>query len=82
MYNYDRGRRQIAHTSIKAPALGRWHTMRAVTVGGRMQAWLNGTRLLRARDTRFQSGRVGLWTKADAITAFDDMTVRGATGGR
>jgi len=82
MYYYDRGRRQIAHTSIRAPALGRWHTMRAVTVGGRMQAWLNGTLLLRARDTRFQSGRVGLWTKADAITAFDDMTVRAATGGR
>ncbi len=79
LYYYDRGRRQIAHTSIKAPALGRWHTIRAVTVGERMQAWLNGTLLLTARDTRFQSGRVGLWTKADSITAFDDLTVRGVT---
>jgi len=81
LYYYDRGRRQIAHTSIKAPALGRWHTIRAVTVGERMQAWLNGTLLLMARDTRFRSGRVGLWTKADSITAFDDLTIRGVTGG-
>ncbi len=81
LYYYDRGRRQIAHTSIKAPALGRWHTIRAVTIGERMQAWLNGTLLLMARDTRFRSGRVGLWTKADSITAFDDLTIRGVTGG-
>lgn len=25
------------------------------------------------RDTRLNSGRVGLWTKADSITAFDDL---------
>ena len=33
------------------------------------------------RSSRFAvpSGRPGLWTKADSITAFDDLTVRGAT---
>jgi len=24
---------------------------------------------------------VGLWTKADSITAFNDFTIRGVTGG-
>jgi hypothetical protein len=42
-----------------------------------MQAWLDGTRHLDHRDARFKSGRVGLWTKADSITAFDDLVVRG-----
>ena len=32
------------------------------------------------RDARFKSGRVGLWTKADSVTAFDDMTSRGVSG--
>ena len=77
LYSYDRGRRQIAGTSVKAPALGQWHTVRVVAVGDRMQAWLNGTRHLDHRDARFKSGRVGLWTKADSITAFDDLVVRG-----
>src|SRR5437899_7554285 len=81
LYYYDRGRRQLAHTSIKAPALGRWHTIRAVTVGERMQAWLDGKLLLEHRHTRFRSGRAGLWPQADSITAFDDLTIRGVTRG-
>ena len=79
LYYYDRGRRQIAGASVKAPALGQWHTIRLIAVGDRMQAWLDGTRQLDHRDKRFASGRVGLWTKADSITAFDDLTIRGSS---
>jgi hypothetical protein len=81
LYSYDRGRRQLATASVKAPALGQWHSIRVVAVGDRMQAWLNEKLHLDHRDTRFRSGRVGLWTKADSITAFDDLTIRGVTGG-
>jgi hypothetical protein len=77
LYAYDRGRRQLASASVKAPALGQWHTVRVVAVGDRIQAWLDGTLHLDHRDSRFKSGRVGLWTKADSITAFDDLIVRG-----
>src|SRR5215510_10895311 len=79
LYTYDRGRRQIASASVKAPALGQWHTVRAVAQGDHMQAWLDGKLYLDHRDSRFRSGRVGLWTKADSITAFDDLTIRGVT---
>jgi Domain of Unknown Function (DUF1080) len=81
LYSYDRGRRQLASASVKAPALGQWHTLRVVAVGDRVQAWLDGKPYLDHRDSRFKSGRVGLWTKADSITAFDDLTIRGAMGG-
>lgn len=81
LYSYDRDRRQLATASVKAPALGQWHTVRVVAVGDRVQAWLNGIRYLDHRDSRFPSGRVGLWTKADSITAFDDLTIRGVTAG-
>ena len=77
LYSYDRGRRQIATASVKTPALGQWHTVRLVALGDHMQAWLDGTLYLDHRDARFKSGRVGLWTKADSITAFDDLTIRG-----
>ena len=79
LYYYDRGRRQIATASVKAPALGQWNAMRLVAAGDHMQAWLDGKLYLDHRDTRFKSGRVGLWTKADSITAFDDLTIRGVT---
>lgn len=81
LYFQDRGRRQIATASVKAPALGQWHTVRLVALGDHMQAWLDGKLSLDHRDSRFKSGRVGLWTKADSITAFDDLTIRGVTGG-
>jgi 3-keto-disaccharide hydrolase len=81
LYYYDRGRRQLGSARVKAPVLGQWHTVRAVAVGDHVQAWLDGTLLLDHRDSRFKIGRVGLWTKADSITAFDDLTIRGVTGG-
>ena len=76
-YHYDRGRRQLSSAKTKPPALGQWHTVRVVAVGEHIQAWLNGTRLLDHRDSRLNAGRVGLWTKADSITAFDDLVVHG-----
>ena len=81
LYSYDRGRRQLASTTVDPPALGQWHTVRVVAVGDRIQGYLNGKLLLDHRDARFRSGQVGLWTKADSITAFDDLTVRGVNGG-
>jgi hypothetical protein len=79
LYSYDRGRRQLASASVQAPPIGQWHTVRIVAVGDQIQAWLNGTLYLDHRDARFKSGQVGLWTKADSITAFDDLTIRGVT---
>ena len=76
LYYYDQGRRQLASASIKAPALGQWHGLRISAEGERIRGWLNDQPLLDHRDGRFKSGRVGLWTKADSITAFDDLVVR------
>jgi hypothetical protein len=33
LYYYDRGRRQLASASVKAPALGQWHLLRLVALG-------------------------------------------------
>jgi Domain of Unknown Function (DUF1080) len=81
LYYYDRGRHEIASARVQPPALRQWHTLRVVAVGDHIQAWLNGTLLLDHRDTRFHSGQVGLWTKADSITAFDDLEVRAVRAG-
>ncbi|HEY3064747.1 MAG TPA: hypothetical protein VGL09_03095 [Methylomirabilota bacterium] len=59
------------------PHLGQWHTIRVVAVGDHIQGYLDGTLRLDHRDARYRAGRVGLWTKADSVTAFDDLIVRG-----
>ena len=80
LYYYDRGRREITGVRVPAPALGQWHTVRVVAVGDHIQGYLDGALRLDHRDSRFRSGRVGLWTKADSVTAFDDLVIRGVPG--
>jgi len=80
LYTYDRGRHQLATARVQPPALGQWHTIRVVAVGEHIQAYLNDMLLLEHRDSRYGTGQVGLWTKADSITAFDDLVIRGAPG--
>ncbi|HQR13558.1 MAG TPA: hypothetical protein PKW52_10240 [Nitrospira sp.] len=57
------------------PATG-WHTLRIVQRGCEIKAVFDETVLFRACDTTYTSGRIGLWTKADAVTYFDDLTLR------
>jgi len=75
-YYYDRGRRQLATATVQPPALGQWHTLRVVAFGDHIQAYLNGQFLLDHRDSRFKAGQIGLWTKSDSVTAFDDLVVK------
>jgi hypothetical protein len=79
-YYYDRSRREITGARVKAPALGQWHKLRITAEGDRIQGWLNDQQLLDHRDSRFSNGRIGLWTKADSVTAFDDLVVRPLNG--
>ena len=76
LYYYDRSRYKLATATVKPPALGQWHTLRVVAIGDHIQAYLNGQLLLDHRDSRFKSGQIGLWTKADSVTAFDDLEIK------
>jgi hypothetical protein len=53
-----------------------WSTLRVVAAGPRFEVYFNGRKLYEVQDTTFaQAGRVGVWTKADSVTHFDDITV-------
>lgn len=54
-----------------------WHTLRVTMVGDLIRCYYDGALQLEVRDTTFtREGLVGLWTKADAQTHFDDLIVR------
>ena len=56
-----------------------WHTMKIVQRGNEFEGYLDGEKLLSGSSNLFRdSGGVGLWTKADAITWFDNLTIRPA----
>ena len=57
---------------------GRWNTLKVTFSGAKIAVFLNQERLFEAEDTTFQkSGKIGLWTKADSVTYFDDFTIAG-----
>ena len=67
--------------AVKPPALGQWHTLQISAKRGRLQGWLNDQHLIDHSDSRFTAGRIGLWTKADSVTAFDSLNVLPIEGG-
>lgn len=74
----DGVRKQLGSADV-AVAGGKWHTIRVVHRGDRIQCYLNGKLHLDEKDATFKdAGKVGVWTKADAQTYFDDLVVRPA----
>ncbi len=68
-------RKTLADTRIALPA-GQWQRLKIVQHGNRFEGYLNGRKLLTGSNDLFaKAGGVGLWTKADAVTSFDDFTV-------
>lgn len=55
---------------------GEWGTLRVVALGSRFEVYSNGAKLYEVEDSTFpMAGKVGLWTKADSVTLFDDLTI-------
>ncbi|MBI2298612.1 MAG: hypothetical protein HYU66_06615 [Armatimonadetes bacterium] len=74
VYKVVKGRR-IQLQSADIPASPGWHKLKVVMVGDHIECYYDGKRALDVKDATFaQAGRVGLWTKADAQTHFDDLT--------
>jgi 3-keto-disaccharide hydrolase len=55
---------------------GQWSTLRVVANGRLFEVYLNGSKLYEVEDATFSKpGKVGVWTKADSVTQFDDLTL-------
>lgn len=79
-YVKDGRRRQLDSTRIELEA-DRWYELRVVMIGPNITCYLDGKTMLKVMDGTFsEAGKIGLWTKADAVTSFDDLTVRPLAG--
>jgi hypothetical protein len=75
VYKVEKGRRiQLQSADIKHTE--GWHTLRVIMDGDHIQCYYDGGKYLDVKDSTFQvSGKIGLWTKADAQSHFDDLTM-------
>lgn len=77
VYKVEDGRRTQLGTSDVKRSEG-WHTLRVTMTGERIECYFDGRKYLDVSDSTFKgAGKIGLWTKADAQTHFDDLTVGG-----
>jgi hypothetical protein len=52
-----------------------WHTLRVEFSGKRIAVIFNGRKYIEMEDGHIAgAGAVGMWTKADSVTAFDDFS--------
>lgn len=77
LYWVKEGKRTMLKSEeIDMPA-GQWHTLRITQDGARIQCFLGDAIAMEVEDTTFtEPGGIGLWTKADAATSFDDLEIR------
>jgi hypothetical protein len=82
LYYTEHGRRNTIRYVDAPVSRGQWHTLRVEFAGKRIRVALDGKRYIDLDDDRIGgAGSVGLWTKADSVTAFDDFAF-GATTAR
>jgi hypothetical protein len=73
VYKVEAGKR-TQFASAKIPGDQKWHTLRVTMVGPRIACYLDGKKYLEAEDSTFpEAGKIGLWSKADAQSYFDDL---------
>jgi hypothetical protein len=74
-YVRDGKRQEFASWSGEVPA-DDWSELRVEAREDHLVVHWNGQKVIDARDATFaDAGKVGLWTKADSVTAFDDLTI-------
>ena len=77
----DGKREQFAGADIEVSAQ-EWHTLKLSLRMDHFEVWFDGKHLFEADDTTHpETGELGLWTKADSVTAFDDFWIEDSDAG-
>jgi hypothetical protein len=78
IYHTINGRRTEKKRASTKVAPNQWHTLRVDFQGTHFTVSFNGQRALEWDDDTFKdAGKVGVWTKADSVTLFDDFSYSG-----
>lgn len=75
LYHTTRGSRHTIQYVDAPVQANEWHTLRVEFIDKRMKVSLDGKLYIDVEDGHIAgAGAVGVWTKADSITAFDDFS--------
>lgn len=75
IYHVVKGVRKILLNFDRIIEVKKWHRLQVKVDGCRMQVFYDDEPVFDLCDRTFTAGRIGLWTKSDAVTYFDDLQV-------
>jgi hypothetical protein len=80
LWKFEHGKRSFVKKGVEnVPiAMQTWHDMKIVVKGTQLEGWLDGRKLLDYTLPAPVSGKVGLWSKTDSMSEFDDFRVTAA----
>lgn len=83
LYYVSSGTRHLIE-SVRVPVSSNaWHKLRVDYAGQRIKVALDGRTYIEREDHHLtEAGAVGVWTKADSVTAFDDFSYGAVTTGK
>jgi hypothetical protein len=77
LWTFNKGKRSFVKkgTENMPLTMKQWHTMKIVVAGTQLQGYLNGKLLLEYTMAEPVSGKIGVWSKTDSVSYFDDYVV-------
>lgn len=79
LFKTVKGKRTLVEEAPVKVAANAWHTLRFEAKGPRLKIVFDGEIMIDTVDTTFgRAGRVGLWTKADSVSAFTGFKIEPA----
>jgi hypothetical protein len=76
VYRVVNGIRHLLENFNQTIDVRQWHTLRVTHQGCRMNIFYDDKQVLDLCDKTFHAGMIGLWTKSDAVTYFDDLQLQ------
>jgi hypothetical protein len=76
MYRVVKGVRHLLQNFDQTIHVKQWHTLRVTHRDCRVTIFYDDKQIFDLCDKTFHAGMIGLWTKSDAVTYFDDLQLQ------
>ena len=76
VYRVVNGLRHLLQNFDRTITLKQWHTLRVTHQGCRVNIFYDDKQIFDLCHKTFDAGLIGLWTKSDAVTYFDDLRIQ------
>ncbi len=76
VYRVVKGVRHMLENFDQTIDVRQWHTLRVTHQGCRVNIFYDDKQVFDLCDKTFHDGMIGLWTKSDAVTYFDDLQLQ------